>query len=177
MLNGFEKFFDTLDLSELLVQAAYTEYPLDQLVYALQQHLAPRVLQTKGMSSEFTQVFSSILAGCKHSASLTRAYLRTSIDDITESYPEAHTSLFVDDTCMQSTGSTKPENVNAIGPAVLRSNAKVKSLKLRLSHKAAASTSDDKSTRTIISELKAQGMKFVTSDDARDLGSHTALAS
>ncbi len=52
VLNDFAKFFDTLDIKTILQEAIYTDFPLAKLCFALQQHLAPRVLQANGFSSK-----------------------------------------------------------------------------------------------------------------------------
>ena len=53
--NDFGKLCGTSDIPELIQQAVYTEYPLDQKAYALQQHLATRVILAGSLSSESTQ--------------------------------------------------------------------------------------------------------------------------
>ena len=41
---------DTLDLNVLMEEAIHSGFPLDQLAFSLQQHMAPRVLQSCGVS-------------------------------------------------------------------------------------------------------------------------------
>lgn len=153
-------FLDTINISELLQQAVCTEHPLDQLVYAFQQHLAPYVIQA---TSEFTQSVASMLAGCKHSVSLTKLYLRTSFYDVVGSCEDCNILLFVDDVCMKSTRHARSEAQNSIVPAAPRFNAKLKSHRLKLSPKAMVSTSDNKRTRSRIWEMKANGMQLASS--------------
>ena len=52
VFNNFEKFFDTVDVSTLVVEAVKTSFPSSVLSFLLQQHLAPRVVQANGFSSE-----------------------------------------------------------------------------------------------------------------------------
>ena len=65
------------------------------------------------------KVYKTILAGCKHSVSLTKAYLRNAIDDIDNKHPAAHPELFVDDTVMQATQPSMSQALDAIVPAIL----------------------------------------------------------
>ena len=61
-----EKYFDTLDPCYLIEKAVEYGYPTTDLSIAMQQHLAPRVIQANGVSSNSFPVSKSILAGCKH---------------------------------------------------------------------------------------------------------------
>ena len=72
--NDVEKYFDALNISVLMREGQATGFPLGPMAYALQQHLAPRVLQANGFSSTPTKVNQSISAGCKFSVPFTRAY-------------------------------------------------------------------------------------------------------
>ena len=61
--NDCEKFFGSLDIPTLLAEAVHNEFPPRVLSHILQQHLAPRVIQVNGFSSEAFGIFKSILAG------------------------------------------------------------------------------------------------------------------
>ena len=45
IFNDFHQFFDHLDIVELILAAIKCELPMDLLIMALQQHLAPRIIR------------------------------------------------------------------------------------------------------------------------------------
>ena len=51
------------------------ELPMDVLIMALQQHLAPRIIQAQGFCGDPIQITRSILQGCIFSVGSTRAHL------------------------------------------------------------------------------------------------------
>ena len=136
VLNDYEKFFDTLDVRQLMIESIYEEFPLDTLAYALQQHLAPRVLQVNGCSSRPLRVSKSILAGCKFSVAMTRVYLQRNMKRLCDTHSEANTELFVDDTTMHASGDTNEDVLQVLIPAMTFFQSCVKELKLKLSPKA-----------------------------------------
>jgi len=178
VFNDFEKFFDSLDIPKLLEQAVLTSFPPSILSFLLQQHLAPRVIQASGFTSEALQVFRSIIAGCKSSVALTRVYLRNAIKEIDDKHPDANVNLFVDDTCMQSTGKEFDEALDKIVPAVALFGNKAAELGLGLSAKAVVTASSTKYAKGLKDELATYGMKFNVDMHARDVGvTHTAGSS
>ena len=44
-LHGWEKFFDTININALLTEALHSDYPPVHLAFAMQQHLAPRIIK------------------------------------------------------------------------------------------------------------------------------------
>ena len=51
MFNDFSNCFDTLDISTLLQEAIFNAFPAGPMAFAMQQHLAPRVIQIKNNCS------------------------------------------------------------------------------------------------------------------------------
>ena len=119
VLNDFEKFFDTLDIETLMVEAVHTDFPLRKLCFALQQHLAPRILQANGNSSKPLTVNQSILAGCKFSVAITRMYLKRNFTQIVKEEPKANPELFVDDSSMHATATDSASIAEILVPAML----------------------------------------------------------
>ena len=74
IFHDYGKYFDTLDLQTVFVNAVETNFPFSPLCFALQQHMAPRVLKANGCVSKAINVNASILAGCKLSVPITRLY-------------------------------------------------------------------------------------------------------
>jgi hypothetical protein len=170
IFNDFHKFFDTLCIVTLLVEAVYNDFPPRSMSSALMQHLAPRVLQVMGHSSAPSHVFRSILAGCRFSVPFTRNYLYRSLTQVVDMYPEANLSLFVDGTAMQAYGYTCNEVCHALVPAEVSFARKVRKLRLSLSPKAALSSSSPALQKLLARELSSYGLKFIQKKAARDLG-------
>ena len=53
VFNDMEKSFDFIDIEVLLHEAIQLDFPADILVMALQQHLAPRVIQAQGQQPPY----------------------------------------------------------------------------------------------------------------------------
>ncbi len=137
----------------------------------MQQHLAPRAIQTNGFSSEAFSVFQSILAGCKSSVALTRALLKRAITAINNKHSKANTKVFVDDTNMQSVSDTLDGTLEHIVPAVSMFGEKVDNLSLNLSPKAVISSSSSKLALILQKELACNSnMHFQVAEQARDVG-------
>ena len=81
--------FDHLDIVELILAAIKCELPMDLLIMALQQLLAPRVIQAQGFCGEPMQITRSILQGCICSVGFTRAYLMDDMSYLAKKFPEA----------------------------------------------------------------------------------------
>ena len=97
----------------------FSGFPLDKLSFALQQHLAPRVVRTAGQVSKPIEISQCILVGCRSSKTLTQAYLMRGIKRVDSHYPEANTQLFVDVTSMHTVAETRPEVLDKHVPAML----------------------------------------------------------
>ena len=176
VFNDFEKFFDSLDIKTLLEEALETEFPTTLLSFLLQQHLAPRIIQANGFSSDPLNVYKSIIAGCKSSVALTRVYLKRAIAHIDKRYPEANTKVFVDDTCMQSCSKGFDKTLQKVVPAVSMFGDKAKLLNLKLSPKATTTASSNKLAKQFKKEMYQEyKMTFQIDESSRDVGvTHTA---
>ena len=106
ILNDMEKYFDTLDLTTVMVESVCTGFPQKQLAYALQQHMAPRVVQANGRSSMPINIRKSILAGCKYSKAITKSYGQRNFVELVEDHHDANPELFVDDTSLRASGDS-----------------------------------------------------------------------
>ena len=176
MFNDFEKFFDTIDIKILIQNALDEGFPPVMLALVLQQHLAPRVIQANGFSSDPMSVVKSILAGCKSSVALTRVYLKPGIKPLSKKHKQAHVGTFVDDTSMQSVGAYFEQVSDKLVPALADFGDVAKKLKLLLSPKAVISASHPSLALSLQRELKNNyGLIFKINNSARDLGiAHSA---
>ena len=170
ILNDFEKYFDTLDLKVLMTEGILTKFPLGPMAYALQQHMAPRVLQANGCTSKPTKVNKSILAGCKLSVPFTRVYALRRFIKLVEDHKKANPELFVDDTSLHATAETYKEVEDILVNAMKQFQTLVNELNLRLSPKAAIVTSCQKLSVRLNAKLAKYGLKFVVAKHSRDLG-------
>ena len=153
--------------------------PPVKLACTLQQHLAPRSIQASSFTAQPVSVYKSILAGCKACIGITRAYLKPGISSVHEKYPDANTSVLVDDTCMQAIHEEFDGVLDIVVPAVIMFGEKARKLKLSLSNRAKVTASTPKLAQTLVNELENNyGMFFQVDPEARDLGvTHTAGAS
>ena len=148
ILHDFEKFFDTIDIPILLNQAIKNQFPATELSLALQQHLAPRVIQVAGFSAQPIQVYKSILAGCAHSVAMTRNLLLQSVKEVEEhNQPATITKVHVDDTAQFSSHKEAKTLFSNILAAAIHFKHKTTKLKLTLSSKKGAGSVIASSTR------------------------------
>ena len=67
---------------------------------ALQQHLAPRIIQAQGLCGDPIQINRNILQDCICSVCFIRAYLMDDVSYLAKENPEADPTVYVDDsTC------------------------------------------------------------------------------
>ena len=69
-------FLDTMNISVLLTEALETPYLHVHMAYAMQQHLAPRMIKLHNFLGRPIEVFNSIIAGCMQSVPMTRVYMK-----------------------------------------------------------------------------------------------------
>jgi hypothetical protein len=170
VFNDFEKFFDSLDLQYLLQETVFTKFPPVIPAYLIQQHVAPRVIQTGSFCSPPVNVWRSILAGCKASVALTRVYLKKSLTLICNKHRNANTNCFVDDTNMHTVGTSYNDTLEVIIPAVSLFGEQAAAMGLKLSPKASIVASHEKLALQAQTELATYGMSFQVEKESRDLG-------
>ena len=79
-----------MDINTLLCNGIEVSFPLWGVFITVLLHTAPRVLQASGMNSLPLEVHHSIIAGCKHSVALTKAYLKQRYLSVEGSNPRAN---------------------------------------------------------------------------------------
>ena len=149
VFNDYHTFFDSIDIQKLILEAMETGFPLAELALALQQHLAPRVIQVSGYCSSPTQVYKSILAGCKHSVAITRTLLLRLMTHLSREHPQAPPRVHVDDTSMLTVAETTSAVQDRIVPCIRDFARGVGKLNLSLSEKGIICSSDKKLTQRI----------------------------
>ena len=171
-LNDYHKFFDTINISSLIIESIYSEYPPVDLALALQQHLAPRVIQVAGFSSTPVSITHSILAGCKQSCPMTKSLLKRSNEELHKKFPRAPPKVYVDDTSMICKENTWSAVQNNLAPCLIRFAKIVHKLNLSLSPKANLCTNLPKLSWRLKNELAEHDIHFKlpSQKGARDLG-------
>ena len=172
-LNDYHKFFDTINISSLIIESIHSEYPPVDLALALQQHLAPRVIQVAGFSSTPVSITHSILAGCKQSCPMTKSLLKRSNEELHTKFPRAPPKVYVDDTSMICKLNTWSAVQNALAPCLIRFAKIVSKLKLSLSPKANIVSNHIGLSKKLKNELALHDIHFKTPktrQGARDLG-------
>ena len=170
VFNDMEKFFDSIDIELLLHEAIQLDFPADILVMALQQHLAPRVIQAQGYSSLPMEITNGILQGCLLSVCLTRLYLLRDIRALADSNPEANTTVFVDDTSCDTVQDTFCEGLDIVTPFTIDFAKRMRAKKLILSSKGSVLSNTPNRTRILQSILAKSNVLYNAADSARDLG-------
>ena len=133
--NDLEKFFDIIDIVILIAECIKSRFPLLMLFLTLQQHSAPRVLQSRRFISKPATVSYSILAGCMRSVALTRGLLLRVLALHFKLNPQAPPSTFVDDTSMLAR-APREQLLGIILDSLIHFASLVRSLGLTLSVKA-----------------------------------------
>ena len=59
-----------------------TSYPPAHLAFAIQQHVAPRIIKLQNFIGKPIEVYNSIIAGCRQSIPMTRVYLQQGIENV-----------------------------------------------------------------------------------------------
>ena len=169
--HDFHKFFDTIDIPTIVHKLAEADFPLFDLCFGMQQHVAPRVVQCAGFSSRLIQVNHSILAGCKYSKAFTVGLLHKGITNIVNKHPDVNTSCYVDDTPQITKASNSIKVVENLLDAMLDFFHLAKSLKLSLSPKGVVVSSDLQTNNRLCRALKQAGLEYEAESGAvRDLG-------
>jgi hypothetical protein len=110
LFHDWSKFFDTMNIAVLLIEALQTSYPPVHLAYAMQQHLAPRMIKLHNFLGRPFEVWNSIIAGCLQSVPMTRVYMKRELKNVSDNNQGiidtsdpltggfADTQFYVDDT-------------------------------------------------------------------------------
>ena len=166
----FSKFFDTIKIAELIDRAADTQYPPVDMALALQQHLAPRVIQAEGFSGFHMCIHNSILAGCKQSVSMTRALLYQSMYTLHATHKKVYTGIHVDDIALLASSESKLKVYHRARAASLHFASMARKQRLGLSEKGAIVASDFSLALRLQRELNKQGVPYKAEYVSRDLG-------
>ena len=98
ILWDFKKFFDMIDTEVLIEEAAAVGFPMEELILSLTVHQAPRRLKTGKVVGEAMEALGrAILAGCKRSTQLARAYSLRMVRKLAAAHPRVDLYQHVDD--------------------------------------------------------------------------------
>ena len=118
-LHDYNKFFDSIEIIDLLKEAVDCDYPLAPFLLAIDQHLAPRVIQCQGICGEPINVFRSIVAGCTQSKAITKAFLKQTMSKVVKRNPDVINGLYIDDTIQLATSPDPSTVADKLVPAML----------------------------------------------------------
>jgi len=169
VFHDMAKFFDTIDIPILISRAKELEFPVLDIMLTLHQHLAPRIIQCEGFCGEPILIARSILAGCKHSAALTRLLLLSDIAGLVIDHPKAPPKVYVDDTAQLTAGSATNAMTNMYN-SIFDFVEVVKALKLTLRSKGVIVAKVQKHAHALAKELAKHGIIFQVRSNTRDLG-------
>ena len=147
LFHDWEKFFDTININVLLSEALHTDYPPVHMAFAMQQHLAPRMIKLHNFLGKPIEVCNSIIAGCRQSVPFTRVYMKRELKNVCNNYQGildtadsqtgglANTALYVDDCAQTFRSSSSAIVFNRLMNSFFLFNKAKERLKLRLSEK------------------------------------------
>ena len=166
------------------------------MAFAIQQHVAPRIIKLKNFLGSPIEVYSSIIAGCRQSIPMTRVYLQRGIDNVTNNsnkelevnpsaldgvspnkYLElARSQLYVDDCAQTFRHSNGGVVHNHLCNSFYLFDKVNRRLKLTLSAKGVIVANCPKLAKRLQSELlHLHGTRYEIKQHTRDLGiSYTA---
>ena len=174
-----EKFFDTIDIGDVVTAALEHGYPLADLHLALAVHMAPRILQLVSTASSLIRPLRGILQGCMHSRQfaklvlwkpMQKVYSELSVAPLPPDCARLNCETYVDDVTLTALGKRRMV-INALLAAGISFNASVRLLNLVVSAKSLVIGSDLVMARLVSSILKREANLAVRpTQKGRDLG-------
>ena len=164
------KFFDSICPGKLIHLAMEQNIDKGLMAIAMQVHMAPRVLKTRGFFGPMVQVSRSILAGCKFSV----AFARTAIYWILE---QSHARQYVDDIaqCIRGMNMQKVEDECVRDAVQLTDN--LSRAGFNISCKSVLVASNARLKNNIHKKLRRVGICIDKDETAKDLGVDAAAGS
>ena len=171
IMYDFEKFFDCIQIDVLCSALIDLKFPAVDAIMALQQHLAPRVVQIQELVSKPIVIDKSILAGCGLSVPFVFAYLHEGNSELVNKHGSANHKTYVDD-CIHTAAHAEQEIVQTVlvNAAICFRNNFVVLSKLKMSSKSTLVASCPKMANRIRAELADHGIHIQTAQASRDLG-------
>ena len=167
-----EKFYDSLDVAQLVKFSTYLGFPVLVAAMDLQIHVAARALRWCSHHSLPMDVSSSILAGSKYSNSYARAYLYDMLDGLHMAAPVTQ-SQHVDDLATLAHGdATSVLEMLVEAATCLRDG--FASRQLVVSTKTVVTASTHQLADSICGSLHALGIPCKAARAAKDLGLDSA---
>ena len=177
ILWDFKKFFDMIDIEVLIQEAAAVNFPMEELVMSLTVHQAPRRLKVgKAIGDVIDALGRAILAGCKRSTQMARAYTLRMVRRLSLHHP--HTELYqhVDD----MSNLVKPTQDHLMTEEAVRYVRdfadETKRLKMEISDKSII-IPETEETRRVVRIVNREGIQLSTATRGVDIGVDTAAAS
>ena len=142
LLWDLEKFFDTITPEMVLQQGLELGYPPLDLTLAMAMHTAPRMMTYAGATSSVILPNTSILAGCSHSNNFARLVMTQPMLGIERRVQGVRNFIFVDDVAQSAIGKLRSVAESMVHAGILFAS-KMKSCRLRISHRKSVVVSSD----------------------------------
>ena len=164
-----EKYYDSIDLLQLIVGMQQLDYPIAVAAMDLLIHVAPRILRWNKLFTEPIGISTSILAGTKFSNRYSRIVIFNMMEELRSRLPSVVSRSFVDDLAQSSYGDWA-HVVGGILEAAIVLRDHMERLKLKISPKSTLVTSSRSLSLKLKSLLAAEGIRVSTKVQVHDLG-------
>ena len=161
----------------LIEEAIAVGFPLEELALSLAMHQAPRRLKMgKSMGEVIAVLGRAILAGCKRSTQLARAYTLRMVRKLNANHPAIDLYQHVDDMTNLVKGSSESNIVEETVSYIRDFAAEASRLKIEISEKSTILPAN-KFTKRICRIANREGIQLSVAASGVDIGVDTAAGS
>ena len=175
VLTDLAKFYDNIGWHQLATDAEKLNFPLRQLVCAIEVYMAPRFVTKHQVLSKCFKVGNSIVAGCGRAVSLIRAFMHDVCSQVHNTTGPVYFREFIDDLFLGAVG-TSSEVVGSVRKSLRILLAGLTAKQCVVSHKTTILGSSKKIRSKIHAAALAMGHSFAMGTTTRDLGVDAALS-
>ena len=169
-LWDIQEFFDSLDLTKILLFAKEFEFPATELVLLISCHLAARLLRSKGCYAEAIQPHRSAVAGCRGAQQFARMVMKKIMVIVYWKHvPAVIASTWIDDV-NQRAEATRNLVKRYLVAAAVEFAAAVQGVGLTLASKSRVIASSRGLDGEIAEEIREHGYAIEAAEVAPDLG-------
>ena len=172
ILWDLTKFYDSIDWSALISNALSLGFSPRVLVISAIAHLSPRFLEAEQAWSEGDVPLASIVQGCVHANSMSRAFLYPVLDRAHAVYGLAAPEQFVDD-LSQAMEGTIVQVTTCLGESAIALAEDLSDLGVQISVKSGILGSSGLIVKKLTAMLRSAGVHLASLSTGRDLGLDT----
>ena len=168
------KFYDSIDLSRLLLWAERMDYPVELLILGMQLHVAPRCINVLGTTLPGVDPSNGIVAGCGQANAWARVVLYDVLEFVHRAAPQLGPLQYVDDLAQSARGSYR-DVASQLPHAALMLKRELEEAKCTVSAKKCVLIASTPALGRKVARLcRALGVQVKYEAQARDLGLGTA---